>query len=38
MHGSKELMHAKIQQLLDEIDKVSYLIITVQNELMQFED
>lgn len=36
--GSKELMNAKIQQLLDEVDKVSYLIITLQNELTQFED
>lgn len=38
MSGSKELMNAKIQQLLDEVDKVSYLIITVQNELTQFEN
>jgi molecular chaperone GrpE (heat shock protein) len=36
MNGSKELMNEKIQQLLDEVDKVNYLVITVQNELEQF--
>lgn len=31
-------MNKKIQQLLDDVDKVSFLILTLQNEVTQFQD
>ena len=32
----KELMNKRIQQLLDDVDKISFVVISVQNELGQF--